>query len=1166
MKQPTHTIPSREEILGVFRDAGTSLDAATLARALKVKPDAQEVLGRRLNAMQRDGQLTAGDDGVYALADSGGFVAGRIAAHRDGFGFVIPDEPGADLFLNDKEMQKVLHGDRVLAKVTGTDRRGRPEGTIVEVVERANSHIIGRLLNEGGVWIVAPEDQRMNQDVLVAGGPGKAKAGQVVSVELIEQPARFQQPTGRIVEVLGELDDPGMEIEIAVRKFGVPHVFSPTALKQANKLPNEVHDPDLVDRVDLRDVPLVTIDGEDARDFDDAVYCEPVKLGGERGYRLLVAIADVSHYVKPNDSLDADAIERSTSVYFPRRVIPMLPEKLSNGLCSLNPAVDRLTLVCDMVVTAKGEVTAYQFYPAVIHSAARLTYNQVAAVLADPKGEEAQARPAIMPHLLNLNDAFHALLGARQERGAIDFETTETYIVCNPMGKIEKIIPRTRNDAHRLIEECMLAANVCAADLLIRHKHPGTFRIHAVPTEEKLNQLRTFLKQTGLNLGGGSKPAASDYAAVMREIKERPDAALLQTMLLRSMQQAVYSPDNVGHFGLAYEAYAHFTSPIRRYPDLLTHRAIKAILLGKRYEPKGIDLGKLNTTVSNATRKQAAKDKLEGKVKNEKDLTIWDALGVHCSANERRADEASRDVENWLKCYFMQDKLGESFTGTVAGVTTFGIFVQLDELYVEGLVHVTGLGQDYFQYDEARHLLRGERTGKTFGLTDRVTVQVAKVDLEARKIDLVLAEGEGAVAAPAQDRQPSRADEGRGKGKAANGRDAKPVQTGGNGGGNASRLNFDELAETKPSGKSKRSRRARKEAAELARQQASEVRAPELQADTGIETEVEAGVGSASAEIVGKSKNKRSRSARRRAAAERQAASAQAANVQPAAVQPVTAQPTNVQPARDAQVYKVEAPQVQSQPEATPQPAAKPARKAKAKPVPAAAPVEAAAPAVVPAPAAAPAPVEAAAAAEAPAKPARKRKAAAAPAPVEQAEAVREPVAAAAPQPVDTPVPAAPKRTRAAKAVKAVLETPAPAPQAETVVEAAPVAAKRARRTKAADVVAQVAEASPSVAEAIAAVEAPAKPRRTRAVKAVAQAAPAVEPAAPPAPAAAPAAKRAAKTAVKPAAKTAAKPAAKPAAKTAAPAPSAAAKSSAKKTPAAEAGTASKTSKKRSKA
>jgi len=734
----------------VFRQAQGPLDSAALVRALQVNPEAEGVLARRLNAMERDGQLRANPAGDYSLTDHSSFISGRVSAHRDGFGFVIPDEGGEDLFLPDKEMQKVLHGDRVLARVVGTDRRGRAEGTIVEVRERANTHVIGRLLNENGVWVVAPEDKRIGQDILVSGSPGKAKSGQIVSIELIEQPSRFKQPTGKIVEVLGELDDPGMEIEIAVRKFGVPHIFSPAAIKQANKLPNEVRESDLGERVDLRDVPLVTIDGEDARDFDDAVYCEPVKIGRTKGYRLLVAIADVSHYVKPNDALDGDAIERSTSVYFPRRVIPMLPEKLSNGLCSLNPAVDRLTLVCDMVVTMTGEVTAYQFYPAVMHSAARLTYNEVAAILGNTKGPEAGRRPGIVPHLLNLNEVFRALLQARQQRGAIDFETTETYIVCNPMGKIEKILPRTRNDAHRLIEECMLAANVCAADFLIRHDQPSTFRIHAVPTEEKLNQLRTFLKQVGLNLGGGTTPQARDYAELMVRIKERPDATLLQTMLLRSMQQAVYSPDNVGHFGLAYEAYAHFTSPIRRYPDLLTHRAIKAVLKGKKYEPTGIDLSKLNTNVSNAVRKQAAKDKLEGKQKDPKDLTIWDALGVHCSANERRADEASRDVENWLKCYYMKDRLGEEFTGVISGVTPFGIFVQLDQLFVEGLVHVTGLGTDYFQYDEARHELRGERTGQVYQLTGRVTVQVARVDLETRKIDLVLAQSadKGTVPAP----------------------------------------------------------------------------------------------------------------------------------------------------------------------------------------------------------------------------------------------------------------------------------------------------------------------------------------------------------------------------------------------------------------------------------
>ncbi len=738
MSQYPYTIPSREEILGILRTAPEPQDATVIAAALDVKPEELDGLTRRLNAMERDGQIKPDRAGRYQLAHQTNFIEGRVSGHREGYGFLIPDDASADIFLPEKEMQKVLHGDRVQVRTVGTDKRGRPEGTIVEVISRANSHVIGRLLNENGVWIVAPEDKRLGQDIQLAGSPGKAKTGQVVSVELIEQPSRYTQPTGKIVEVLGDIDDPGMEIEIAVRKYGVPHEFSEAAKKLAAKLPGEVRDTDLEDRVDLRDVPLVTIDGEDARDFDDAVYCEPVKIGRSAGYRLIVAIADVSHYVKPNDALDADALERSTSVYFPRRVIPMLPEKLSNGLCSLNPAVDRLTLVCDAVITAKGEIKAYQFYPAVIHSAARLTYTEVAAILANTKGTEAARRPALVPHLLHLNEVFHALLQARHARGAIDFETTETYIVCNAAGKIEQILPRTRNDAHRVIEECMLAANVCAADLLQRHEHPGVYRVHAGPTKEKLAQVRTFLKQVGLHLGGGDKPVASDYAELMPKIKARPDAVLLQTMLLRSMQQAVYSPENIGHFGLSYEAYAHFTSPIRRYPDLLTHRAIKAILQGKRYSPKGLDTSVLNTMLSPAARKMQAKDKAEGKKKSEGEIAVWEALGIHCSANERRADEASRDVEAWLKCYFVRDKLGEEFTGTISGVTTFGIFVQLDALFIEGLVHVTELGADYFQYDEARHELRGERTGIRYQLTDRVTVQVSRVDLDARKIDLRL--------------------------------------------------------------------------------------------------------------------------------------------------------------------------------------------------------------------------------------------------------------------------------------------------------------------------------------------------------------------------------------------------------------------------------------------
>ena len=737
MSQYPYSIPSREEILGILRTASDAQTISTIADALNVNEAELDGLTRRLNAMERDGQIKLDRKGVVQLTHLVHFILGRVSSHRDGYGFLIPDE-GDDVFLPEKEMQKVLNGDRVQARITGTDRRGRPEGTIVEVVSRANTHVIGHLVHENGVWLVAPEDKRISQDILLTGLPGKAKAGQVVSVELTEQPSRYTQPVGKIAEVLGEIDDPGMEIEIAVRKFGVPHEFSDPAKKLAAKLPSEVKPADLEHRVDLRDVPMVTIDGEDARDFDDAVYCEPVKIGRSPGFRLIVAIADVSHYVKPNDALDVDALERSTSVYFPRRVIPMLPEKLSNGLCSLNPHVDRLTLVCDAVITAKGEVHAYQFYPAVIHSAARLTYTEVAAVLGNTRGPEAMKRAALVPHLQNLYALFQVLLQARHKRGAIDFETTETYIVCNPAGKIEQILPRTRNDAHRLIEECMLTANVCAADLMERHKHAGVFRIHASPTEEKLNQLRTFLKQVGLHLGGGNSPSASDYAELMPKVKARPDAILLQTMMLRSMQQAVYSPDNIGHFGLSYPAYAHFTSPIRRYPDLLTHRTIKAILQGKQYHPKPIASEGLNTNLSPAARKMQARDRAAGKKKAEGDVVIWEALGIHCSANERRADEASRDVEAWLKCYFIRDKLGDEFTGTISGVASFGIFVQLDALFIEGMVHVTELGSDYFQFDDARHELRGERSGMRYQLTDRVTVQVSRVDLDARRIDLRL--------------------------------------------------------------------------------------------------------------------------------------------------------------------------------------------------------------------------------------------------------------------------------------------------------------------------------------------------------------------------------------------------------------------------------------------
>ena len=669
---------------------------------------------------------------------------GVVSGHRDGHGFVVRDDGQADIYLPSNEMRAVLHKDRVKARIVRLDRKGRPEGRVTEIVERSSAPLIGRLLHESGVWLVAPEDKRYGQDVLIPKGAiGAATAGQVVVVELTEPPALYGQPVGRVKEVLGDIDDPGMEIEIAVRKYDVPHEFSDAALAHARSLPDHVRASDHQHRVDLRDVPLVTIDGEDARDFDDAVYCEPAKVGRSKGWRLLVAIADVSHYVETGSAIDVDAYERATSVYFPRRVIPMLPEKLSNGLCSLNPGVERLCMVCDMLVNAKGEIHAYQFYPAVMFSHARFTYTEVAAILQNTRGPEAAQRKALVSYLLNLHDVYRALLVARQVRGAVDFETVETQIVCDDAGRIEKIIPRTRNDAHKLIEEAMLAANVCSADFIGEGKHTGLFRVHEGPTPEKQDILRNYLKAMGVTQTISDNPHPSEFQKIANATKDRPESQQIHTMLLRSMQQAIYTPLNQGHFGLAFDAYTHFTSPIRRYPDLLVHRVIKAILAGKRYQlpvlpPPGEAHAKLSKRLASRVKPPVAGDPVK---KASADTLAWQAAGLHCSANERRADEASRDVEAWLKCKYMREHLGEEFSGVVTSVTSFGLFITLDAMYVEGLVHITELGGEYFRFDEARQELRGERTGIRYALGSRVQVQVSRVDLDGRKIDFRLVTG-----------------------------------------------------------------------------------------------------------------------------------------------------------------------------------------------------------------------------------------------------------------------------------------------------------------------------------------------------------------------------------------------------------------------------------------
>ncbi|MGA8052397.1 MAG: ribonuclease R [Burkholderiales bacterium] len=692
-------LPSREYILAVLREEAVPMEERRLAQLFALAAEEFQPFVRRLDAMEREGQILRNRKGALLVAEKLDLVAGRIEAHPDGYGFVSPDQGGPDFYVSANEMAGVLHGDRVMVRRIGFDRRGRPEAAIVEVTERAQHRVVGRAHRERGLWFVAAADRRIHQDiVLEPGGHGKAKPGQVVTAELVTQPSRSSGPIGRVVEVLGDYEDPGMEIEIALRKHHLPFEFSAEAKRLAARLPEEVRERDLKARVDLRELALVTIDGETARDFDDAVYCE--KSG--RGFRLIVAIADVSHYVKPGDALDQASRERGNSVYFPRRVIPMLPEKLSNGLCSLNPEVDRLAMACDMAVGPRGEIKEYRFYPAVIRSHARLTYTQVAAALYEGKPDATCARLA--ERLAVLEQVFRALLHARSRRGAIDFETLETRLIFDDRGKIERIVAVERNDAHRLIEECMLAANVSASDFLARRKHHALYRVHEGPTPEKLASLREFLKGFGLQLSGGDEPHARDYAKLLDSIKGRPDIQLLQTVLLRSLRQAVYSPENVGHFGLAYEAYTHFTSPIRRYPDLVIHRAIKAALEGGTYGPGD-----------------------------------WNEIGGHCSLTERRADDATRDVEAWLKCFYMQDRVGDEFAGTVSAVTSFGIFVGLDGVFVEGLVHISELGADYFHFDPVRHTLRGERTGKSFRLADRVRVRIARVDLETARIDFVLA-------------------------------------------------------------------------------------------------------------------------------------------------------------------------------------------------------------------------------------------------------------------------------------------------------------------------------------------------------------------------------------------------------------------------------------------
>nr|WP_086940067.1 ribonuclease R [Thaumasiovibrio occultus] len=710
-------IPDREHILSVIESFSTPVSRDHLFEVMNLQGDDQyEGLRRRLRAMERDGQLIFTRRQCYALPERIDLIKGNVIGHREGFGFLRPEGAGTkdDLVLPFHQMRGVIHGDYVLAQKVGVDKRGRDEARIVRILEERTGQIVGRFFIENGMGYVVPDDSRIAQDIVIPQDQKLgARMGNVVVVEITQRATRQHNAVGKIVEVLGENMAPGMEIEIALRTHDIPHEWPKDVEKQIADLTEEVPEDAKQGRVDLRDLPLVTIDGEDARDFDDAVYCEKKKSGG---WRLWVAIADVSHYVRVDSALDKEAINRGNSVYFPAQVVPMLPEVLSNGLCSLNPQVDRLCMVCEMTISASGKLSGYKHYEAVMNSHARLTYNKVFKVLEGD--EELRERYApLVPHLEELYAMYKVLKTAREERGAIEFETVETKFIFNSERKIDRIEPYERNDAHKIIEECMILANIASARFVEKMKEPALYRVHEAPGEERLTGFRDFLGELGLYLGGGLEPSPRDYADLAHLIHGRADQELIQTMLLRSMKQAIYQADNLGHFGLALSQYAHFTSPIRRYPDLILHRAIKYLLA-----------------------KQAGtnKDRWTPTGGYHYSFDDMDTLGEQCSTTERRADDATRDVADWLKCEYMQDHVGDEFEGVIANVTGFGFFVRLNELNIDGLVHVSNLANDYYHYDPIGQRLIGDHSKQVYRLGDTVQIRVLGVNLDDRKIDFDL--------------------------------------------------------------------------------------------------------------------------------------------------------------------------------------------------------------------------------------------------------------------------------------------------------------------------------------------------------------------------------------------------------------------------------------------
>jgi ribonuclease R len=692
-------------VLECLRSAGRPLSLEEISAALG--PRAAADAGAQLAALVKRGEAVRNRRGQYCLRERlPGLVAGTVQAQRGGDGWLLPDDASAPVYLSSAQMREVIHGDRVAVRIEGTRFRGRAQGTIVEVLERRTREIVGRLHVEGGVAYVTPDNPRVGHRVLVPPGQlGAAASGQVVIVALTQQPGRDTQAAGRVTQLLGTHGAPGLETEIAIHSHGLRCEFTGAVVAEAAAHGDQIPREAIAGREDLRGLDLVTIDGEDARDYDDAVYCEPTR----GGWRLVVAIADVGHYVRPGSALDAEARERGTSVYFPNRVLPMLPESLSNGLCSLVPEQDRLCLACELRVADDGRITRSRFFEGVMRSAARLTYREAGEFLERPAARHAPRLERLRERLTALHGVYRSFIRERKGRGALELDTPELKLAFDPAGQVAALIEQPRNDAHRLIEECMIAANIAAARFLDRHHVPTLYRVHGLPEADRLETLRHFLREFGLWLPPAEDVRPEHLRDLLARLGERPDALLISTAVIRAMPQAAYQPGNIGHFGLALEHYAHFTSPIRRYPDLVVHRGIRQVLRGG--DPQ--------------------------------ELVAWHGpfpvLGQDCSFRERRADEATRSAVSWLKCWYMQQRVGEEFDGIVSGVVDFGLFVQLEGLQVDGLLHVSALGQDYFVRDRSGYRMVGRSSGRLYKLGDRLRVRVTNVSLDDRRIDFELA-------------------------------------------------------------------------------------------------------------------------------------------------------------------------------------------------------------------------------------------------------------------------------------------------------------------------------------------------------------------------------------------------------------------------------------------